>query len=158
MESCELGVCTKPAGPGECRLRPWRDGKRKLKDELGMCGDTEHREGQGPAFGRDPAWKSKTQGPRRGVPRGGAAGRASTSKMLFSLQGPHRGASHAGPERPSCSLRVTKGPGATAEPHRAARAQHTLDSAIFTAGEGAGREVVSGSKCAPQHARAAPPR
>lgn len=79
-------------------------------------------------------------------------------KMLFSLQGPHRGARHAGPERPSCSLRVTKGPGATAEPHRAARAQHTLDSAIFTAGEGARREVVSGSECAPQHASTAPPR
>lgn len=46
----------------------------------------------------------------------------------------------------------------TAEPHRAARVQHTLDSAIFTAGEGARREVVPGSECAPQHARAAPRR
>lgn len=77
-------------------------------------------------------------------PRGGAAPRAATSKTLFSLQGPHRGARHAGPERPSCSLRVTKGPGATAEPHRAARAQHTLDSAIFTPGKRAEGGVAPG--------------
>jgi hypothetical protein len=64
-----------------------------------------------------------------------ATGRVWTSKMLFSSQVPHRGAPQARPEWPSCSLRVTTGPGVTAEPHRAARAQHTLDSAIFTARE-----------------------
>lgn len=97
-------------------------------------------------------WKNKTRagggqgaGPRDAAgPRGGAAPRAATSKTLFSLQGPHRGARHAGPERPSCSLRVTKGPGATAEPHRAARAQHTLDSAIFTPGKRAEGGVAPG--------------
>lgn len=74
-ERCERGACAKPAGPGECKLKPWRDGKEKLKDELRMCGDnlvdTEYGEGQGRAFGGNPAWKSKTQGPRQGIPRGG---------------------------------------------------------------------------------------
>lgn len=99
---------------------------------------TRSREGQGPAFSRDPAWKNKTPGAKVRDPEKPRLSRykASTSRMLFTLQGPHRGARHAEPERPSCSRRVTKGPGATAEPHRAARAQHTLDSAMFTRREG----------------------
>lgn len=99
---------------------------------------TRSREGQGSAFSRDPAWKNKIPGAKARDPEKPrwSRSKASTSRMLFSLQGPHRGARHAEPERPSCTRRVTKGPGATAEPQRAARAQHTLDSAMFTRREG----------------------
>lgn len=53
-------------------METWEaEAERGARDVRGRSVGTEHRQGQGPAFGRDPAWKSKTQGPRRGVPRGG---------------------------------------------------------------------------------------
>lgn len=125
-------------GPAECKLRPWRDRRGKLKGELRM-------RGKGAERVRDPhsvgTLHGKTKPPGASLARDPkktrlSRSKASTSRMLFSLQGPHRGARHAETERPSCSRRVTKGSGATAEPHRAARAQHTLDSAMFTRREG----------------------
>lgn len=117
---------------------------------------------KGPAFSRNPAWKNKTPGSKARDPEKPRWSRstASTSRMLFSLQGPHRGARHAEPERPSCSRRVTKGPGATAEPHRAARAQHILDSAIFTPREGSspGQSARRSARALIPSAAGRPPR
>lgn len=152
-------------GPAECKLRPWRDRRGKLNGELRMRGKeqtTRSREGQGPAFSRDPAWKNKTPGSKARDPEKPRLSRskASTSRMLFSLRRPHRGARHAEPERPSCSRRVTKGPGATAEPHRAARAQHTLDSAMFTPREGSspGQSARRSARAPIPSAAGCPPR